>query len=138
MIHIIGQNHRSYTPEIPDCPICKKDMGYRSGKKGMMWVCYSCKVCLSVQDPLVLAKNLWDAGTMMKKPDIVIIGQLEWEVVLVKSDRDALLRRPNPKDKKKMDFCIVEVIDFVFDKEQRKWIEVDALPEDGDGIFKSK
>ncbi len=130
MVHIIGQNERSYTPDVPDCPICHKDMGHRVGKKGAMWVCYPCKVCIGVQDPIVLAKNLWAAGTMMKKPDKVIIGQLEWEVVLVKSDRDALLRRPNPKNKKEMDFCIVEVIDFVFDKDQRKWIEVDALPED--------
>jgi len=138
MIHIIGQNNRPITPEIPDCPICHKDLVHRAGRKGAVWVCYPCKVAIAVTDPIILAKNLWAAGTMMKKADPVIIGQLEWEVVLVKKDRDALLRRPNPKDKKKMDFCIVEIIDFVFDKDQRKWIEVDALPEDGDSIFKSK
>jgi len=75
---------------------------------------------------------------MMKPKDKVIIGQLEWEVTLVKKDRDALLRRPNPKNKKLMDFCIVEVIDFVFDKERRTWVEVETLPADGDSVFKSK
>jgi len=113
-------------------------MVWKAGKKGAIWACYPCRVALAVTDPMVLQQNLLLAGTMMKKGDTVIIGQLEWEVTLVKKDRDALLRRPNPKDSKKMDFAIVEIIDFVFDKEKRKWVEVETLPEDGNGLFKSK
>ena len=131
-IPIVGQTN---TPD-PDCPVCHKEMMMIRGKKGIVFACESCKISIGVTDPLILQQNLFRASTMMNKGDTVIIGYLEWEVVMGKGDRDFLLRRPNPKDKKQMDFCMVEVIDFVFDKNIRKWIEVDALPEDGDSLFK--
>ncbi len=131
MVYIIGKGEVTRrTPEKPECPICKEDMIKSMGKKGVVWACYRCKVALGVTDPMVLRENLKKEGTMMKRFDKVIIGQLEWEVVMVKEDNDVLLRRPNPKDRKKMDFALIEVVDFVFDKNQRKWIEVESLPED--------
>jgi len=133
---IIGRPDVPDENKNPDCPICQKEMDLRRGKKGLLFACMPCKVAMGVTDPLVLMQNLKKEGTMMKTGDKVIIGQLEWEVVMGKGDRDFLLRRPNPKDNKKMDFCLVEVIDFIFDKEQRKWIEVETLPEDGDTLFK--
>jgi len=106
------------------------------GKKSTNWACYACQVAIGVEDPELYAENLRKAGTMMKKGDKVIIGQLEWKVCMGKGDRDFLLRRPNTINNKAMDFCMVEVIDFVFDKEIRKWVEIETLPEDGEEIFK--
>lgn len=136
-IPIIGQNERTGpAPDIPTCPICEKEMILVKGKKSVNWACYPCKVAIGVTDPMLQRENLLKAGTMMKKGDKVIIGQLEWEVCMGKNDRDFLLRRPNPKNNKEMDFCLVEVEDFVFDKDGcRKWIEVETLPEDGDSLF---
>jgi len=131
MVHIIGKQENDV-----ECPVCQKPMVFKIGKKGAIYVCYRCKVSIGVTDPLILAQNLKKEGTMMKPKDKVIIDQLEWEVTLVKNDRDALLRRPNPKNKKLMDFGIVEVIDFVFDKQRKVWVEVETLPADGDGLFK--
>lgn len=137
-IPIIGQRKRPEVDEFrnPTCPICHLEMILVKGKKSANYACYPCKVAIGVADPLLLADNLKKEGTMMKRGDKVIIGNLEWEVEMVKGDRDVLIRRPNPKNRKMMDFGIVEVLDFVFDKDRRKWIEVDALPEDGDSLFK--
>lgn len=135
VLPIIGQ-HEGHGEKNPECPLCTKEMELIFGKKGVVFACRRCQVAIGVTDPLVLKQNLIKQSTMMKKGDPVIIGQIEWEVVIGKGEWDFLLRRPNPKDKKKMDFCIVEVIDFIFDKEQRKWIEVEALPEDSEELFK--
>lgn len=131
-IPLIGQTDN----KNPDCPICKRETIFHIGKKGATYACPACKVSMSVTDPLILRNNLIKEGTMMKAGDKVLIGRLEWEVVMGKHDHDFLLRRPNPKNRKQMDFCIVEVLDFVFDKESRRWIEVETLPEDGDQLFK--
>ena len=133
---VIGRPDVPDQNKNPDCPLCQKEMDLRRGKKGILFACMPCKVSMAVTDPLVLRQNLIKEGTMMKFGDKVIIGQLEWEVVMGKNENDFLLRRPNVKNRKLMDFCIVEVEDFVFDKERRKWIEVEALPEDGDSLFK--